>query len=40
MKTWQLIIATVRENPLYVYLGVALVLGFLLVIAAIVITMA
>ena len=40
VNAWKVIIATIRENPLYVYLAVALVLGFLLVIAAVVITMA
>ena len=34
MKLMQFI-AMVRENPLYVYLAVAIVLAFLLVIAAI-----
>lgn len=33
-----LIIATIRENPLYVYLGVAVILAFLLVLAAIFVT--
>ena len=37
MKLMQLI-AMIRENPLYVYVAVAVVLAFILVLAAVLIT--
>jgi hypothetical protein len=39
MSTWRDLLTIIRENPLYVYIAVAIVLAFMLVISAVLVTL-
>lgn len=39
MNTWRDLFAIIRENPLYVYIAVAIALAFILVVSAVLVTL-